>query len=110
MQGSLLDASEKIHIQLNSNKEIQKASDPVFEQRHQEEARMMIFESDFLRGYLDEFSTLALMGKPLFAVVTEVGRQTTFRYDHQKGDAILLTRTPRGIEELLSDPAFAQGA
>lgn len=110
MSGSLLDRSKKIHIQLGANKEIKSASDSVFDPQYQEEGRMMIYEADYLREYLEEFSALALMGKPQFAIVTEVGRQTTFRYDRKDGDAILLTRAHHAIEDLLSDPNLGPAA
>lgn len=105
MSGGLLESKEKIQIRLGQNKEILSADETVFQPQHQEEARMMIFEADYLRENLEEFSTTLLMGKPQFVVVTEVGRQTTFRYDRKDGDAILLTRAHLGIDQLLRDSA-----
>lgn len=105
MSGGLLETKDRIHIRLGPNKEISSACDLVFEPQHQEEARTMIFEADYLREHLDELSSLLLMGKAQFVVVTEVGRQTTFRYDRKEGEAILLTRAHHGIEELLRDSA-----
>jgi len=103
MSGSLLETKDRIHIRLGENKEIKSACDEVFQPQYQEEARMMIYEADYLKDYLEEFSSLLLMGKPEFVVVTEVGRQTTFRYNGKDGDGILLTRAHHGVEELLRD-------
>ncbi len=105
MSGGLLETKDSIHIRLGPNKEIVSACDAVFEPRHQEEARTMIYEADYLRQHLEELSTLLLLGEPQFVVVTEVGRQTTFRYDRKEGEAILLTRAHHGIEHLLRDSA-----
>lgn len=103
MGAGLLETKEKVRIRLAENKEITTADDAVFEAQHQEEARMMIFEGDFLKDHLEGISTHMLLGKPQFVVVTEVGRQTTFRYDRPPGRTILLTRAHQGIEELLKE-------
>jgi hypothetical protein len=105
MNEGLLATKDRIHIRMGKNKEILSACDEVFDPQHQDEARMIISEADYLREYLEEFSNLLLMGKPRFVVVTETGRQTTFRYNHKEGDAILLTRAQHGVEQLLRDSA-----
>lgn len=103
MSEGLLSKKESIRIRLGPNKEILTASDPVFEPQHQEEARLMIYESEYLHEYLDEFSSLLMVGKPQFVTVTEPGRQTAFRYNAEGEQAILLTRAHRGIDQVLSD-------
>ena len=102
MGGNLLDEVSEVLIHLDSQKEIEKAPDCVFHKDNQEEARIMIFESDYVLDYSNEFSDLLALGKPLFASVTEPGRQTSFRYNPDCSQDIVLTKTHRGIEQILS--------
>ena len=55
MNDGLLGTAENIRIRLGSNREIVSAPDSVFEDQHQEEARTVIYEAQFLLDYLDEF-------------------------------------------------------
>lgn len=103
MSAGLLETKDKILIRLAPNKEIASADDLVFEARHQEEARMMIYEGDYLKDNLEDFTKHLLMGQPQYVVVTEVGRQTTFRYNQEKGTTILLTRAHHGLDHLLKE-------
>lgn len=99
MTVGLLASKESVHIRLGVNKEIISADDLVFESQHQEESRTMIHEFEYLSDYLDDFTISLLMGKPQFVTVTELGRQTTFRYEADGGQAIVLTRAHRGVEQ-----------
>lgn len=101
MGGNLLDEISEVLIHLDPQREIAKAPDCVFQKDNQEEARIMIFESDYVLDYSNEFSDLLALGKPLFASVTEPGRQTSFRYNSDNSQDIVLTKTHRGIEQIL---------
>lgn len=103
MSQGLLAARDSVHIRLGPNKEIKSADGPVFEPQHQEEARMIIYETDYLKDYLDEFSSLLLMGRSQFVTITEPGRQTAFRYDQKNEQLILLTRAHLSIQQVLED-------
>ncbi len=63
----------------------------------------MIYESEYLFDYVEEFSELLRAGRPSFAMVTEPERQTAFRYQADGSRAILLTRAHHGIEKVLQD-------
>lgn len=101
MTVGLLETKESVHIRLGANREIVSADDLVFESQHQEESRTMIHEFEYLSDYLDDFTYSLSMGKPQFVSVTELGRQTTFRYEADGGQAIVLTRAHRGVETAL---------
>ncbi len=101
MTVGLLETKESVHIRLGANREIVSADDLVFESQHQEESRTMIHEFEYLSDYLDDFSISLSMGNPQFVSVTELGRQTTFRYEADGGQAIVLTRAHRGVETAL---------
>ena len=103
MSQGLLAARESVHIRLGPNKEILSADAPVFEPQNQEESRMVIYEAEYLRDYLDEFSTMLLMGRPQFVTITEPGRQTAFRFDQKNEQSILLTRAHLSITQVLAD-------
>lgn len=103
MTVGLLANKESVHIRLGENKEILSADDLVFEAQHQEESRTMIHEFEYLSDYLEDFTYSLLMGKPQFVTVTELGRQTTFRYEADGGKAIVLTRAHRGVEQALKE-------
>jgi hypothetical protein len=103
MTVGLLASKESVHIRLGANKEIVSADDVVFEDQHQEESRTMIHEFEYLSDYLEDFTLSLSMGKPQFVTVTELGRQTTFRYEADGGKAIILTRAHRGVEQALKE-------
>lgn len=103
MSQGLLSVKETIHIRLGPNKEIASACAPVFEQEHQEEARMVIYEADYLKDYLDEFSSLLMTGSPEFVSITEAGRQSSYRYAKNGETVILLTRAHQGVSQILND-------
>jgi hypothetical protein len=102
MTVGLLASKESVHIRLGVNREIVSADDLVFEEQHQEESRTMIHESEYLSDYLEEFTSALSMGRPEFVTVTELGRQTTFRYEADGGQAIVLTRAHRGVDQALA--------
>ena len=99
MQG-LLTATERVNIRLGSSNEILSADPVVFEPQHEEESRLLVYESDFLTDYLQAFSNLLRAGKPRFVTVTEPGRETSFQYHDNDERSILLTRAHRGVEAL----------
>lgn len=101
MTVGLLATKESVHIRLGGNKEIISADEVVFDPQHQEESRTMIHEFEYLSDYLEDFAFSLAMGKPKFVTVTELGRQTTFRYEEDGGQAIVLTRAHRGVEQAL---------
>ncbi len=103
MTVGLLASKESVHIRLGVNREIVSADDVVFEEQHQDESRTMIHEFEYLSDYLEDFTNSLTMGKPQFVTVTELGRQTTFRYEADGSQAIVLTRAHRGIEQALED-------
>lgn len=103
MTVGLLATKESVHIRLGVNKEIVSADDLVFEEQHQEESRTMIHEFEYLSDYLEDFTVSLLMGKPQFVTVTELGRQTTFKYEADGGQAIVLTRAHRGVEPAVKE-------
>ena len=95
--------AESVSIRLGPNKEILSASDAVFRPEHHEESRVMIYEAGFLQDYLEEFSELLNMGPARFAVVSEPGRQTAFRYDEHGPRALCLTKAHRSVERIIPE-------
>lgn len=103
MSAGLLASEDNIRIRIGANKEITQAPDVVYAPQHQQEARSLIYEGDYLHDYLQEFSPMLMLGQPKFVSVTEPARQTVFRYDTPDHQRILLTRAHRGIDEALRD-------
>ncbi len=104
MSDGLLGTAENIRIRLGSNREIVSAPDSVFEDQHQEEARTVIYEAQFLLDYLDEFSTVLGLGDASFVAVSEPQRQTTFSYGSgDEGSSIVLTKAHRDIKQILKE-------
>jgi len=81
--------------------DIDSADDEVFLPEHQEEARLLIFESDFLHDAVGEIGGILRAGNPQFVTVTETGRQTAFRYEENGGRMIVLTRAHHNITKVL---------
>ncbi|MCX7868624.1 MAG: hypothetical protein N2322_01615 [Terrimicrobiaceae bacterium] len=96
----LLDTTESVWVRLDASKEIAAASDVVFREENQEEARTLIYEGHFFLDYLEEFSKALGLGEPQFAVVTERERQTSFRYGREGAEAVLLTRAHQNAADI----------
>lgn len=103
MSEGLLAHEENIRIRLGPNKEIVSASNLVFDPQHQEEARTMIYEADYLLDYLEEFSTALGLGDATFVSVAEPERQTFYSYQGEKGSSIVLTKAHRGMTQILKE-------
>lgn len=104
MSDGLLGTAENIRIRLGSNREIVSAPDSVFKDEHQEEARTVIYEAQFLLDYLEEFSTVLGLGDASFVAVSEPQRQTTFSYGSgDEGSSIVLTKAHRDIKQILKE-------
>lgn len=97
MTAGLLAFKERIQIRLAENRIIESADDLVFDEEHQDESRTIISELEYLNDFLIDFTKSLSMGDPQFVTVTELGRQTTFRYEPDGSRAIVLTRAHQGI-------------
>lgn len=104
MSAGLLSAKTTVRIHLDKDREIVSACDEIFRTEHQEEARMMIYESEMLSSYLEDLGSLLRSGPAKFVTVTESERQTAFRYDGNGERAIVLTRAHHGIGKLFGEP------
>lgn len=101
MSQGLLSHKDTVRIRLAPSMDIASADDEVFLPEHQEEARLLIFESDFLRDAMQDVAGTLRAGRSQFVSVTETGRQTAFRYEEDGGRMIVLTRAHHGITKVL---------
>lgn len=100
MSTGLLATTDFVRLSLGPNKEILEAPEVVFIAENQAESRTMIYESEYILEYLQEFSSLLSLGEPKFVTVTEPGRQTSFRYGKHGADCIVLTREHRSVAKV----------
>ncbi len=103
MSAGLLAAEESIRVRIGADKEILQAPEIVYTPENQQEARMLIYEGDYLHEYLEEFSPMLMLGKPKFISITEPSRQTVYRYDTPDQQRILLTRAHRDLADALRE-------
>ena len=103
MKSGFLENLERIDIRLGPDREILSASDAVFKDVHQEEARNVIYEAGFLSDFFDEFSKTLSVGRARMVSVAEPGRQTSFGYLKEGGVKIILTRAHRNFSEVVKE-------